>query len=128
MRLGDDDRLLHDVAWRFGRAGERAAEHHRVAAEQQRLHQRAVALHAAVGDERHAAVGGLAALDQRLHLRHAEVRVQPRRAAAARPDADLDAVDAALEQKADALGGGDVAGDELDVVEPLAGMRRSRAP
>ena len=61
-----------------------------------------------------------AALDQRLHLRHAEIRVEPRRAAAARTDADLDAVDAALEQKLCPLCGRDVAGDELDAVEPLS--------
>ena len=128
VRLGHDDRLLHDVARRFGGAGERAAEHHRVAAEEQRLHERAVALDAAVGDERHAAAGGRAALDERLHLRHAEVRVEPRRAPAAGSDADLDAVDAALEQEADALRGRHVAGDQLDVAEPLRGTRRWRAP
>ena len=60
------------------------------------------------------------ALDERLHLRHAEVRRQARRAAAARADADLDAVDAALEQEPRAFGGGDVAGDQLDAAEPLA--------
>ena len=86
----------------------------------QRLHERAMALDAAVGDERHAPVGRRAAFRQRLHLRHAEVRVEPRGAPAARPDADLDAVDAALEQEPDALRGRDVAGDELDVAEPLA--------
>ena len=59
---------------------------------------RAVALDAAIGDERHPAVGCGPALDERLHLRHAEVRVEPRGAAAARPDADLDAVDAALQR------------------------------
>src|SRR2546422_567423 len=52
VRFGDDHGLLHNVAGRFGRARERAAQHHRVAAEQQRLHERAVALHAAVRDER----------------------------------------------------------------------------
>ena len=100
-------------------AGQHAAEHHGVAAERQRLHERAVALDAAVGNQRHAPVGRRAALRERLHLRDAEVRVQPRRAAAARSDADLDAVDALLEQEAHALGGRDVAGDELDVAEPL---------
>ena len=78
-----------------------------------------MALDAAVGDQRHAPAGRRAALGERLHLRHAEVRVQPGRAAAARSDADLDAVDAALEQEADALRGRDVAGDQLDVAEPL---------
>ena len=36
------------------------------------------------------------------------------------PDADLDAVGAALDQEPRALGGRDVAGDHLDVGEPLA--------
>ena len=80
---------------------------------------RPVAPHAAVRNERHAAGRRLAALDERLDLRHAEVRVQPRRAAAAWADADLDAVHAALEQEPRAFGGRDIAGDELDAVEPL---------
>ena len=120
VRLGDDHRLLHRVAGRLDRAGERAAEHDRVAAEEQRLHDRAVALDAAVGDERHARAGGGAAGDQRFDLRHAEVRVEPGRAAAAGTDADLDAVDAALDEEARPFGGGDIAGDQLDVAELLA--------
>ena len=63
------------------------------------------------------------ALDERLHLRHAEARRHARRAAAARPDADLDAVGAALEQEPRALGGRDVAGDHLDVAEALPELR-----
>ena len=35
-------------------------------------------------------------------------------------DADLDPINAALQQKASAIGGRDVAGHELDVAEPLA--------
>ena len=101
-------------------AGEGAAEHHRVAAEEQRLRDAAVAPDAAVGDERHALADGQPRLHERLDLRHAEVRRQPRRAAAAGTDADLDAVDAALEQEPRALGGRDVAGDQLDVAESLA--------
>ena len=57
LRLGQHHRFLHGVARRLRRAGEHAAEHDRVAAEQQRLDDRAVALDAAVGDERHAAAG-----------------------------------------------------------------------
>ena len=80
-----------------------------------------MALDAAVGDHRHARVPHRQpALDERLQLRHAEARRHPRRAAAAGPDADLDAVGSALEQKPRALGGGDVAGDHLDLAEPLA--------
>ena len=100
VRVGDDDRLLHDVAGRFGGARKRAAEHDGVAAERQRLHQGAVPLDAAVGNQRHPPVGRRAALGERLHLRHAEVRVEPGGASAARPDADLDPVDAAFEQEA----------------------------
>ena len=48
---------------------------------------------------------------------HAEVRVQPGGAAAARSDPDLDAVDALIEQEAHAVRGRDVAGDQLDVAE-----------
>ena len=47
---------------------------------------------------------GQPAVDERLHLRHAEVRGQARGAAAAGADADLDAVDAALDQEPRALG------------------------
>ena len=60
---------------------------------------------------------GKPAFDERLHLRHAETRRHPRRAAAARADADLDAVGAALEQKLRAFGGGDVARNHLRVAE-----------
>ena len=96
-------------------------EHHRVAAEEQRLEDGAVALDAAVGDERHAvSPAACAALDQRLQLRHAEAGGQPRRAAAAGADADLDGVDAALGEKPHAFGRRDVAGDQLDVGEALA--------
>ena len=62
----------------------------------------------------------LARLDERLHLRDAEVRVQPRRASASGPDADLDAVDAALGEEADARGGGHVAGDQFHAGEALS--------
>ena len=63
---------------------------------------------------------GEAALDQRLHLRHAEAGRDARRAAAARADADLDAVGAAIDQEPRAFGGRDVAGDHLHVGETLA--------
>ena len=73
LLIGQHHRLLHDLAGRFLGAGEHAAEHHGVAAEEQRLEDRAVAPDAAVGDERHAVLaGGLPAFDQRLQLRHAE--------------------------------------------------------
>ena len=126
---GSDDRLVHDLARRFFGAGKRAAEHRAVAAEEQRFGERAVPLDAAVGDDRHARpVDREAAFDQRLHLRHAEAGRDARRAAAAGPDADLDAVGAALDQEARALGGGDVAGDDLDVGETPRGTRAWPGP
>ena len=79
-------------------------------------------LDAAVGDDRHPPgrlAEARAGLDQRLHLRHAEARGEARGAAAARADADLDRVDAAIGEKAGALGGRDVAGDQLGVREAL---------
>ena len=109
-------------------AGERAAEHHRVAAEQQRLRDAAVAPDAAVGDERHAPVDFAAAADERLDLRDAEVRRDPRRAAAARADADLDGVRPAVEQEPRALGGRDVAGDDVNTLDALRESRRAPAP
>ena len=79
-----------------------------------------MALDAAVGDQRHVVVAGAdAAFDERLQLRHAEAGRQPRRAAAAGADADFHGVDAALGEKPHAFGGGDVAGDQLDVRERL---------
>ncbi len=117
---GKHDRLVHGLARRFGRARKGVAEHHGVAAEEQRLDDGAVALDAAVGDERNPVAHRHAALDERVKLRHAEVRVEPCGAAAARADADLDAVDAALGEIRRAVRGGDVAGDELEIAEPGA--------
>ena len=79
----------------------------------------AVLLHAAVGDQGVAAAGGTG---RRLHLRHTEVRRQPRSAAPAGTDADLDAVDAALEKKPGAVGGRDVAGNQFDRAMALADL------
>src|SRR5206468_1248468 len=74
----------------------------------------------AVGDERHAvAVDRDPAIDQRLTLRHAEARRHPRRAAAAGPDADLDAVHAALQEEAHAFRRRHVAGNQLDAADTL---------
>ena len=60
------------------------------------------------------------AFDQRVKLRHAEVRVEARGAAAARADADFDAVDAALGKIGRAVCGRDVPGDQLEIAEPRA--------
>ena len=70
---------------------------------------------AAVGDDRHAgSFDRKAALHQGLHLRHAKAGGDAP-CSLHRPDADLDAVGAAIDQESRALGGGDVAGDDLDV-------------
>ena len=63
---------------------------------------------------------GKAALHECLDLRDAEAGRHARRAAAARPDADLHAVRSEVDQKTRAFGRGHVAGDDLEVAEPLA--------
>ena len=61
-----------------------------------------------------------AALDERLHLRNAEAGVGPRCAAAARADADLDAVRTEIDEEPRPVGGPYVAGNHLEVTEALA--------
>ena len=114
--------MKHDVARRLLGAGERAAEHDRVAAEEERLRDAAVAPDAAIGDERHAAVDSRRQRTSASTWGMPKFVVMPRRAAASRADADLDGVRAALEQEPRALGGRDVAGDDVDVVDALANL------
>ncbi len=52
---------------------------------------------------------------------HADAGDDAGGADAARADADLDGVDAGLDERSGALGGGDVAGDELEAGGGLAG-------
>ena len=114
---------MDDFAGRFLGPRKRAPEHRAVAAEDERHRQRAVALDAAVGDQRHVGarlVDRHAAVDERLGLRHAKAGRHARGASAARADADLDSVDAALEQEPRAVGGADVARNQLDVAGVLA--------
>ena len=73
-----------------------------------------MSLHPAVRNQRQPVADRASALHERFDLRHAEVRGQPRRATPSRPDADLDAVDPTLQQKARALGGRHIARDQLD--------------
>ena len=129
LRLGHQHRFEHDLARRLFGARERAAEHHRVAAEEQRLRDAAVAADAAVGDERHAIArppGGTRTSASTCGT--PKFVVMPRRAAAAWADADLDAVDAALEQEPRALGRADVAGDRARRRRNACAPARSRAP
>ena len=71
---------------------------------------------AAIGDERDAGpLEGLGDVRDGRDLRHADTADDPRRADRARTDADLDAVDAGLDERPRRLGRGDVATDDLDV-------------
>ena len=81
----------------------------------------------AVGDERDPTGGSVAARDERLDLRHAEVGIQSRGASTTGTDAHFHAVDTAIDQEADTVGGGDVARDQLDIAEPRP-ERLNRAP
>ena len=72
----------------------------------------------------------LCAASRRVHdrgqLRHADAGDDPRGADRARPDADLDRVGARVDQRPGRLGGGDIAGDDLDRVrEPLHPLDRA---
>src|SRR5262249_10891398 len=96
LRVWHEDRLQHDIAGGLLRACKRTPEHDRIAAKEERLGDAAVTLDAAVGDERHAAADCEMRFDERFHLRHAEVRGQPRRAPTTRSDANFDPVDAAF--------------------------------
>ena len=58
---------------------------------------------------------GRGAVEHRRQLRHADAGDEPRRAREARADADLDRVGARGREVADAVGGRDVAGHDLDV-------------
>src|SRR5262249_50244093 len=98
------------------------AEHDRIAAEEQRRGNAPVAPDAAIGDERQASGNGLAALDQRLHLRHAKICGQTRGAPAARTNTYLDPVHAPLEQETGALYRSDVSGDQFDGAVPFPNL------
>ncbi len=66
--------------------------------------------------DRHAGrFGGLGGLVNRRDLRNADARNHPRRADRPGPDADFDGVGAGGDQVAASLGGGDVAGHDVDI-------------
>ena len=97
-------------------AGEQRAEHHGVGAGDQRLGDVAGVLQAAVADDRDAgrpaASGGLV---DRGDLRDADAGDDAGGADRAGADADLDAVDAGVDERLRAVAGGDVAADDLHV-------------
>ncbi len=65
-------------------------------------------------------------VEDRRDLRHADAADDPRRADRPGTDADLHRIDAGVDQVARSFAGGDVAGDDLDVVSflDLAGPSR----
>ena len=109
------------LARRLLGAGEQRADHHRRGAGGERLGDVAAGPEAAVGDHRRAGrrrrLGGV---HDRGQLRHADAGDDAGGADRARADADLHRVRAGADQRLGRLGGGDVAGDDLDRVGGLA--------
>ena len=108
----------HDVARALAAPGQQAADHHGARTRGDRLGEIARPADAAVGDQRDARIArGARALQHGRELRHSDAGDEARRAREARPDADLDGVGARGGEIAHALGGGDVAGDDLGLGE-----------
>ena len=105
----------HDLARRLVHPGQQAAEHDGVGPGGQRLGDVARVLDAAVGHQRHAPAGRLGAVVDGGELGHAHARHHPGGADRPGTDAQLDGVGAHVGQGVDRLGGGDVAGDHLDL-------------
>src|SRR5215468_12197652 len=123
VRLVRSALVQDDLARRLVGAGEQAADHHGVRARRQRLGDVARVLDAAVGDDRDArAARRRDRIADRSQLRYADAGDDPRGADRPRSDSDLDRVDAALDQRARRVAGRDVARDQLDLAEPLAGL------
>ncbi len=102
------------LARRFVGAGKETADHHRMGAAADGLGDIAGKLDAAIGDNRHTVPGrGDGTVVDGGHLRHPDSGDDPGGADRARPDPDLDAVGAGLDQVLRALGGCDVAGNDL---------------
>ena len=100
-------------------AGKGAAQHHRVGAAKKRHGDRTMPADAAIRDDRQAPLDRTRAVDHRLKLRNAEARRQSCRAAATRPDADLDRRSAAVGQERRAIGGRHVPRDHVHLRESL---------
>ena len=108
------DRLARTL---FG-PGEQAAEHDAVGAGREGFGDIAGVFNAAVGDQGNAGlVGNGFAIHDGRQLRHAHAGHHPGGADRTRPDADLDAVNAGFDQLFRALGGADIAGNDLGVLE-----------
>src|SRR5690606_38331777 len=102
-----------DLAGAFIRAGEKRADHGGAGAGSQRIGEVAGTFDAAIGDDRDAVL--LRLLDRAENgsqLRHADAGHDAGGADRARPDADLDAVGARIDQGARPFRGGDISGDD----------------
>src|SRR5687767_10875084 len=88
----------------LGGAGKGVAQHDRVASEEKCFDDRTVALDSAISDQWNPSANGGSAFDKRLKLRHAEIRIEARRAPAPRTNAHLDAIDAPLDEICCAIG------------------------
>ena len=97
-------------------AGQQRADHDHIAAGGDGLHNVAGELHAAVGDDGHAVLGGHpGGVVDGGDLGHADAGLHAGGAEGAGADAHLHAVGARLDEGAGALGGGHITGDQLHV-------------
>ncbi len=105
------------MAGAFLEAGEERANHNAGGACGDGLGNIAGVLYASVGDNGDTVLcGGLCAVDYGGHLRHADAGDYPRGADCARSDADFDGVGAGFYKVLRGLSGGDISGDDVDVV------------
>src|SRR6266851_4201416 len=112
-----------DLARALVGAGEQGAEHRAVGAGGDRLRQIAGEFDAAIGDHRDAVLPTfLDRVDDRGELRHPDAGDHARRTDRARTDAHLDRVGAGLDDSSRALGGRDIADDDLRVVRHPADL------
>ena len=112
----------------LGGACQQRSDHDATGASRQRLGHVAARAQPAIGDHRHAQLGGgFGRIHDRGQLRHAHARDNARGADRPRPDANLHAIRARADQRARCLGSGDIARDHLDMVgQALDRFYRSR--
>src|SRR3990170_2291829 len=99
-------RVFDQMARRLIRAGKSASEHDRRRARDEREKDVLVVRNPSVGDDGNLVPDGAIGLADRLELRNPGGGLEPGAAAAARPDSDLDGVDAAIGEEPRALVGG----------------------
>ena len=112
--------MNHHFAGTFIKPGKERSHHATARPGGDRLGDVAAVADAAIGDHRHAGgFGNGNRIENGRNLRHADAADNSRRADRARADADFHAIDAGIDQIAGGFGGGDVAGDHLDIVALL---------